>query len=72
MQLDKAATTLRVAVPHDINAGELGRLNQTIIDKVIRGHTGCSCLSGQINVLLETQWQETIQVPIVAHGAAGE
>ncbi len=71
MQLDRAEgpATLRVEVPRDVNAGELANLNKSIVD-VIRNHTGCSCLSGRISVLLESEWQEAVEVNLEARSAA--
>ncbi len=71
MQLDRSQgpATLRVEVPRDVNAGELAHLNKSIVD-VIRNHTGCSCLSGQISVLLESDWQKVVEVNLEASAAA--
>lgn len=64
LQLDKGEhpTLLRVSVPRGIPADKFLKLNQEIIDKVIKTHTGCSCLSGTINVLFESNWQAPMQV----------
>ena len=63
-QLDRAdrPTLVRVSVPKGIPADKFLRLNQEIIDKVIKTHTGCSCLSGTINVLFESNWEAPMQV----------
>ncbi|MDX6383008.1 MAG: hypothetical protein QOK48_581, partial [Blastocatellia bacterium] len=37
--------TLSVSVPHDIGEKDFGRLGKSIVD-IIKGHTGCNCLSG--------------------------
>ena len=64
MQLDHAKhpTLLRVTVPKGIPAEKFAQLNQEIIEKVIKGHTGCTCLSGTINVLFESNWEQPMQV----------
>jgi hypothetical protein len=64
MQLDHAKnpSVLRVSVPKGIPADKFLKLNQEIIEKVIKAHTGCSCLSGTINVLFESNWEVPMQV----------
>ena len=69
MQLNKEATTLRVSVPKDISSGELAHLNSKIVEGVIKNHTGCSCLSGQISVLLESDWQQVVEVELARTAA---
>ncbi len=66
LQLDKAKnpSLLRVSVPKGIPADKFLKLNEEIIDKVIKVHTGCSCLSGNINVLFESNWEAPMQVHI--------
>jgi hypothetical protein len=64
LQLDRAKSPslLRVSVPKGIPADKLAKLNHEIVEKVIKVHTGCSCLSGTINVLLESNWEAPMQV----------
>lgn len=63
-------TVLTASVAPNISAADFGKLGSQIID-VIRGHTGCACLSGQIRVVLEEHMGDVIQVelgPVAAHG----
>jgi hypothetical protein len=46
-------TLLRVALPPKITKAELAKLNDHIVDDIIRKHTGCSCLSGAIAVVFD-------------------
>jgi hypothetical protein len=58
-------TFLKVTLPHKITREELSVLiNQQIVDGIIRVHTGCTCLSGTVNVLIESVFQEAVQVPL--------
>lgn len=57
-------TVLRVTLPHRITGPELTKLNEHIVAEIIRPHTGCTCLSGTINVLFESQYQEAMQVEL--------
>jgi len=59
LQLDHAKN---LSVPKGIPADKLLKLNEAIVEKVIKVHTGCSCLSGTINVLLESNWEAPMQV----------
>jgi len=70
MQLNKQGTTLRVAVPADMTAGEVAHLNSTIVEGVIKKLTNCPCLSGQISVLLESDWQQVMEVEFARTAAA--
>jgi hypothetical protein len=55
--------TLSVSVPHDIGEKDFGRLGKSIVD-IIKGHTGCNCLSGIIRVVLEDDMQDAIRVEL--------
>ena len=65
VQLEKFAgrQSLNVRVPHDINEKDFARLGKSIVD-VIKGHTGCACLSGIIRVVIEDEMQDAIQVQL--------
>jgi hypothetical protein len=65
IKLEKFAgrQTLNVSVPHDIGDKDFGRLGKSIIE-VIRGHTGCNCLSGIIRVVLEDDMADAIRVEL--------
>jgi hypothetical protein len=62
---DKEKPTLvRVSLPPKITEPELARLNDFIVKNIVFPHTGCTCLSGRINVLMESVFQEAVQVEI--------
>jgi hypothetical protein len=46
-------TLLRVALPPKITKEELAKLNDHIVNDIIRRHTGCTCLSGTIAVVFD-------------------
>lgn len=51
-----------VCVPKDITRDEIGRLNDVIIDSVIRDLTGCACLSGVVDVIFKEHFGKVIDV----------
>ena len=55
--------TLSVRVPRDITENDFAKLGESIID-VIRNHTGCSCLSGMIDVVIHEDFQEALRVEL--------
>ncbi len=63
-------TFVRVALPHKITEPELSKLiNQEIVQNIVFKHTGCTCLSGTISVLIESVFQEAVHVDLGAtHG----
>jgi hypothetical protein len=65
LQLEKLVgrQSLHVAVPRDTTEKDFARLGKSIIE-VIRGHTGCSCLSGVIDVIVTGDLNEAIRVEL--------
>jgi hypothetical protein len=63
-------TMLKVQLPTKITQPELTKLiNDAIVKNIIFKHTGCTCLSGTISVLIESVFQDAIQVDLgQAHG----
>jgi hypothetical protein len=58
-------TFVRVSLPHKITEPELSKLiNEGIVKNIIAKHTGCTCLSGRINVLIESEFQEAVIVDL--------
>ena len=58
-------TVLKVTLPRKITRDELNVLiNEKIVNDIINRHTGCTCLSGTINVLIESVYQDAIQVEL--------
>ena len=58
-------TLLRVSLPPQITEQELAHLTNHIVQNIVRPHTGCTCLSGTISVLLESEFQQAVQVDVV-------
>jgi len=58
-------TVVRVSLPPKITREELSHLiNKEIVDNIVFKHTGCTCLSGTINVLIESEFREALQVDL--------
>jgi len=58
-------TVLKVTLPKKITRDELNILiNEKIVNDIIARHTGCTCLSGTINVLIESVYQDAMQVEL--------
>jgi hypothetical protein len=55
--------TLNVSVPRDVSDKDFARLGKSIFE-IIRGHTGCNCLSGVIDVVLRDELQDAIRVDL--------
>jgi hypothetical protein len=65
-------TFLRVQLPSKITETELNKLiNESIVKNIVFKHTGCTCLSGTINVLIESVFHEAVQVDLSQPAAAG-
>lgn len=65
LQLEKLVgrQSLHVSVPRDVTGKDFARLGASIID-VIKGHTGCSCLSGVIDVIVTGDFTNAINVDL--------
>ena len=59
-------TTLVVSVPHKPTTKELAALQTTISDRVIRDLTGCSCLSGAIEIIFRDEFASSIRVDLAS------
>ena len=60
-------TMLRVQLPHKISREELSTLiNESIVNDIVKRHTGCTCLSGTINVLIESVFEQAVEVNLAA------
>jgi hypothetical protein len=67
IQLNNAQnpTVVRVQLPPKITRAELSTLiNEAIVNDIVQRHTGCTCLSGTINVLIESVFQEAVHVDL--------
>jgi len=54
---------LTCRVPRDVTERDFAHLGKSIID-VIKGHTGCACLSGVIDVILTGDFIDPIRVEL--------
>jgi hypothetical protein len=54
---------LNVSVPRDVSSKDFARIGDEII-KIIKSHTGCTCLSGVIPVVLGNELKEAITVDL--------
>jgi len=57
-------TTLQVTVPHKPTAKELAVLSQSIAEKIIFDLTGCSCLSGAIDIIFRDEFADALAVDL--------
>lgn len=55
---------VRVSVPGKVSAADIGRINEVLINDVIKGLTGCACLSGVIDVIFERDFDKVIDVQL--------
>lgn len=65
VQLEKLVgrQTLNVRMPRDISGANFGQVGKSILE-IIRDHTGCSCLSGVIDVVLHEELEQSITVDL--------
>jgi hypothetical protein len=63
------ARAVRVAHPGRLTAKDVASINKYLVDKVIFDLTGCSCLSGTIDVIWERNFENVIQVDLDRVGA---
>ncbi len=60
---DKGDTrAVRVSYPGRLTGPEVGRIEKALVEDVIKGLTGCACLSGIIPVIWEQDYAKTIEV----------
>jgi hypothetical protein len=62
--LDKkgSARAVRVSHPGRLTPEEIRRIDEVLVNKVIKDLTGCSCLSGTIDVLWEKSFDKVLEV----------
>ena len=61
----ESPTLVRVQLPHKITQPELNKLiNEGIVRDIVQRHTGCTCLSGRISVLIESEFHEAVTVDL--------
>ena len=56
--------TVRVSHPGQLTPDEIGRINDVLINSVIKDLTGCACLSGTIDVIWERDFERVLDVQL--------
>ena len=54
---------LRITVPPELNEDEFGRLQVSLLER-IKDLTGCPCLSGTLNVVMEERFADILDVEL--------
>jgi hypothetical protein len=57
-----------VVVPRDTDLKDLAVINDTVVEKIIKDLTGCSCLSGAIDVVFKHEFEDVLRVELPARG----
>ena len=55
---------VRVQHPGKLTPEEVARIDEILINDVIKGLTGCSCLSGTIDVIWEKDFERVLDVQL--------
>ena len=55
---------VRVLHPGQLMPNEIDRINEVLVNKVIKDLTGCSCLSGTIDVIWEKRFEMVLDVQL--------
>jgi hypothetical protein len=55
---------VRVLHPGRLTADDMLRIDEVLVNKVIFDLTGCSCLSGVIDVIWERDFEEVLEVEL--------
>jgi hypothetical protein len=53
---------VRVAAPGKLGPEQLEKINKVLVEDVIKGLTGCACLSGVIDVIFDKGFEKSINV----------
>ncbi len=56
--------TVRVSHPGKLSPGEIARIDEVLVNDVIKRLTGCACLSGTIDVIWERNFAEVLDVQL--------
>src|SRR5271166_4166348 len=58
-------TLVKLSLPHEITERELSTLiYEKIVKDIVFRHTGCSCLSGRISLLIASKFQDALHVDL--------
>lgn len=55
---------VRVLHPGRLTADDMLRIDEVLVNKVIKDLTGCSCLSGVIDVIWEHEFENVLEVEL--------
>jgi hypothetical protein len=55
---------VRVSAPAKLTPDEIARIDKVLINDVIHGLTGCTCLSGTIRVIWDRAYEKVIDVKL--------
>jgi len=56
--------TVRVSHPGKLTPEEIVRIDKVLVNDVIKGLTGCACLSGTIDVIWERNFEKVLDVQL--------
>ena len=59
-----ADRAVRVSHPGKLTPREIDKINEVLINDVIKGLTGCACLSGTIDVIWERNFDRVLNVQL--------
>ena len=54
--------TVRVSHPGKLSPSEIARIDEVLVNDVIKKLTGCACLSGTIDVIWEREFDKVLDV----------
>lgn len=66
IQKGKNRSTVTAYVPSNLRASEFAKLNTVLVEKVIKDLTGCSCLSGAVDVIFHDDLASSIRVDLTS------
>jgi hypothetical protein len=55
---------VRVSHPGKLTPNEIAQIDKVLVNDVIKGLTGCACLSGTIDVIWERQFERVLDVQL--------
>lgn len=55
---------VRVFHPGRLTPGDIAKINEKLVNDVIKRLTGCSCLSGTIDVIWERDFEQVLDVQL--------
>lgn len=61
-----ANRSVRVQHPGKLTADDMRKIDELLVNKVIKELTGCSCLSGVIDVIWERSYEHVLDVQLGA------